>query len=187
MIKSRWVSLLVWMTVVPFAAWAVLRIGGWTPVWQWIALVAFTPYVAAASAAALLLALGLRRWGAAAVALVASVALAVTVLPRHFGDGDQPVADGGLRVLAGDFNATLDHSLVGDLLGSGYHDAADATGNGLTATWPQQGWKPVPGVTIDHVLADSRMAIRAFGVHALPDTDHRPVFAELGLPRLASR
>ncbi|SNS41739.1 hypothetical protein SAMN05216276_100952 [Streptosporangium subroseum] len=74
---------------------------------------------------------------------------------------------------------------MNDLLGSGYHDAADATGNGLTATWPQQRWESVPGVTIDHVLADSRMAIKAFGVHALPDTDHRPIFAELGLPRFA--
>ncbi|WP_338055674.1 endonuclease/exonuclease/phosphatase family protein [Streptosporangium subroseum] len=82
-------------------------------------------------------------------------------------------------------NATLDHSPMNDLLGSGYHDAADATGNGLTATWPQQRWESVPGVTIDHVLADSRMAIKAFGVHALPDTDHRPIFAELGLPRFA--
>ncbi|MEV6864797.1 endonuclease/exonuclease/phosphatase family protein [Streptosporangium subroseum] len=315
MIRSRWLSLLVWLAVAPFAAWAVLRVGGWTPVWQWIMLVAFTPYVAAASVVALILALGLRRRVAAAVALIASVALAVTVLPRHFGDGDQPAADGRLRVLAanlavgagdteslmtlvrtldpdvltlqeltpaargrldkaglreimphvvdravegvsgsgiyskypltekplialgrfrqargvlkhpsgheievvsvhpcaprdgsrapcwagglralpraggqlrvlaGDFNATLDHSPMNDLLGSGYHDAADATGNGLTATWPQQSWESVPGVTIDHVLADSRMAIKAFGVHALPDTDHRPIFAELGLPR----
>lgn len=38
-------------------------------------------------------------------------------------------------------------------------------------------------MTIDHVLADSRMAITGFGVHSLPDTDHRPIFAELGLPR----
>ena len=68
MIRSRWLSLLVWLAVTPFAAWAVLRVGGWTPVWQWIMLVAFTPYVAAASVVALILALGLRRRVAAAVA-----------------------------------------------------------------------------------------------------------------------
>nr|BFE88297.1 hypothetical protein GCM10020093_108980 [Planobispora longispora] len=81
MIKSRWTSALVWLVLSPFVAWAVLRLGGWTPVWQWIALVAFTPYVAAASAVPLLLSLGLRRWAAAAVALVTSVALALVVLP----------------------------------------------------------------------------------------------------------
>ncbi|MFC7640376.1 hypothetical protein ACFQX6_04605 [Streptosporangium lutulentum] len=81
--------------VVPFAAWAVIRGGGWTPVWQWVALVAFTPYVAAASAVPLLLALGLRRWGAAVVALVASVALAVTVLPGTSATATSPPRRGG--------------------------------------------------------------------------------------------
>ncbi|WP_433359293.1 endonuclease/exonuclease/phosphatase family protein [Streptosporangium sp. CA-115845] len=320
MIRSRWVGLLlVWPMVLPFAVWAVLRTGGWTPVWQWVPLVAFTPYAAVASVIPLLLALGLRRWAAAALALVTSVVLTTAVLPRYFGDGDQPASDerlrvlaanlavgagdtdalmdlvrsldpdvlalqeltpaarerleaaglrrrmphlvdravngvhgsgiysrhpiteqplialgrfrqargvirhpsghevevvsvhpcaprydykvrcwdeglralpragGQLRVLAGDFNATLDHGLVRDLLGSGYRDAADVTGNGLIPTWPQQGWEPLPGVTIDHVLADSRMAVNSFSVHPLPDTDHRPVFAELGLPRFTGR
>ncbi|WP_449064803.1 endonuclease/exonuclease/phosphatase family protein [Planomonospora algeriensis] len=318
MIRSRWAGALVWTALLPFAGWAVLRVTGWTPVWQWVALVAFTPYVAAASGAPLLLALGLRRRAAAAVALVVSLALALAVLPRHFADGDPPAgsqrlrvlaanlkvgagdtaglmelvrtldpdvltlqeltpgavarleaaglrtrlpyavdrshpgfsgsgvysryrlselpliakgrfrqaravvehpggrrievvsvhpcapsydykmpcwadglralprAGGELRVLAGDFNATLDHPPVRDLLDSGYRDAADATGQGLTATWPQYGlhreWGSVPGVTIDHVLADSRMAVDAFSVHSLADTDHRPVFADLRLP-----
>ncbi|MEU4833453.1 endonuclease/exonuclease/phosphatase family protein [Streptosporangium sp. NPDC023615] len=166
MIKSRWVSALVWPAVLPRAVWAVLRVGGWTPVRQWVPLVAFTPYVAAASALPLLVALGLRRWAAAALALVTG---------------------GQLRVLAGDFNATLDHRQVRDLLDSGYRDVADVTGHGLTATWPQRGRSPVPGVTIDHVQADARMAVRAFGVHGLANTDHRPVFAELGLPRPTGR
>ncbi|GII05090.1 endonuclease [Planobispora takensis] len=304
---------LVWLILLPFTGWAVLRISGWTPVWQWVPLVAFTPYVAAASALPLLLGLGLRRRAAAVVSLVTSLALAAAVLPRHVSDGEQrpgdrrlrvlaanlavgagdtaslmrlvrdldpdvltvqeltpdalgrldeaglrtamphvvdrskngvsgsgiysrhpltelpqielgdfrqaravvahpageievvsvhpcaprydykvqcwadglaalPRAGGQLRVLAGDFNATLDHRPVRDLLDSGYRDAADVTGRGLTPTWPQQGWSPVPGVTIDHVLADERMAVYAFSVHPLPGTDHRPVFAELGLP-----
>ncbi|MGN9779861.1 endonuclease/exonuclease/phosphatase family protein [Nonomuraea sp. ZG12] len=89
-------------------------------------------------------------------------------------------ANGPLRVLAGDFNATLDHLLVRDLLATGYRDAADVTGHGLTATWPQGGW--LPGVAIDHVLADESMAVLTFDVHPLRGTDHRPVFAVLGLP-----
>ncbi|NUP63410.1 MAG: endonuclease/exonuclease/phosphatase family protein [Nonomuraea sp.] len=93
-----------------------------------------------------------------------------------------PRGDGRLRVLAGDFNATLDHLPVRDLLAAGYRDAADAMGRGLSPTWPQGGWGPLPGVTIDHVLADARMAVRDFGVFPLAGSDHRPVFAELRLP-----
>ncbi|MFF5209700.1 endonuclease/exonuclease/phosphatase family protein [Streptosporangium sp. NPDC000396] len=319
MIRSKWISALAWLILLPFTAWAVLRVIGWTPMWQWIPLVAFTPYVSAASVIPLLLALGLRRWTAAIVAVATSATLATAVLPRYFADGGPPAGDqrlrvlaanlavgagdtaslmnlvrtlhpdvltlqeltpdaaarlkeaglrrllpygvdrsgngpwgsgiysryplserplielgrfrqaravlkhpggqeievvsvhpcaprydykvpcwdsglralpragGELRVLAGDFNATLDHRLVRDLLDSGYRDAADVTGQGLTPTWPQQGWEPAPGVTIDHVLADSRMAVSAYSVHPLPGTDHRPIFAELGLPRSANR
>ncbi|GAA3553537.1 endonuclease/exonuclease/phosphatase family protein [Nonomuraea rosea] len=88
-----------------------------------------------------------------------------------------------LRVLAGDFNATLDHLPIRDLLAAGYRDAADVRGLGYLATWPQEGSQTnLPGVAIDHVLADSRMAVRRFEVLSLGRTDHRPVFAELRLP-----
>ncbi len=87
-----------------------------------------------------------------------------------------------LRVLAGDFNATLDHVPVRDLLADGYRDAADVTGEGLTATWPMSSWGPLPGVTLDHILADDRIAVTAFRTHLLPATDHKATFAELRLP-----
>ncbi|MFF4122784.1 endonuclease/exonuclease/phosphatase family protein [Microbispora rosea] len=92
-----------------------------------------------------------------------------------------------VRILSGDFNATLDHAPVRSLLDAGYRDAADATGNGLAGTWPYRkssdfGGLPVPPVTIDHILVDPRVAVRAFGVHRLPETDHRAIFAELVLP-----
>lgn len=305
---------LVWVLVVPFAAWAGLRVTGVDVGWWWVALVAFTPYVAAASLVVLLLAGLSRRWAPAVVALAASVALAAAVLPRQLADTappaggpslrvlaanllvgaadteallrlvgelkpdvvalqeltpaakerlesgglrkglphvvdrshngvtgsgiysrypltEQPLivfgrfrqaraairvtggpvveitsvhpcapshvgkapcwragldalprAGGPLRVLAGDFNATLDHWPIRDLLDSGYQDAADVTGRGFTATWPEKWWDGLPGVAIDHVLADRRIAVRAFSVHALPASDHRPVFAELRLP-----
>ncbi|NUP01623.1 MAG: endonuclease/exonuclease/phosphatase family protein, partial [Nonomuraea sp.] len=92
-----------------------------------------------------------------------------------------PRAGGRPRVLAGDFNATLDHLPVRDLLASGYRDAADVMGRGLSSTWPQYGWGPL-GVAIDHVLADRRMGVRDFRVLPLARTDHRAVFAELRLP-----
>jgi endonuclease/exonuclease/phosphatase (EEP) superfamily protein YafD len=90
--------------------------------------------------------------------------------------------DGALRVLAGDFNATLDHAELRDLLDTGYDDAAAVVGEGLKATWPAHRKIPPP-VTIDHVLADERIGIRSLSVHPIADTDHRAVFAELTLPR----
>ncbi|MEW9548962.1 endonuclease/exonuclease/phosphatase family protein [Nonomuraea sp. NPDC050783] len=87
------------------------------------------------------------------------------------------------RVLAGDFNATLDHLPVRALLTAGYVDAADVMGRGLAATWPQEGsTQRFPGVAIDHVLAGGGTAVRDFRVLSLRHTDHRPVFAELRLP-----
>ena len=87
----------------------------------------------------------------------------------------------GLRVLAGDFNATLDHDELRDILDSGYVDAAAATGQGLSTTWPAGRLIPPP-VTIDHVLADERIEIGDFSVHEIPSSDHRAVVAELYLP-----
>ncbi|MEV4659563.1 endonuclease/exonuclease/phosphatase family protein [Micromonospora sp. NPDC049301] len=96
----------------------------------------------------------------------------------------QPPAtpDGGLRILAGDFNATLDHGPLRALLRTGYVDAADATGAGLTGTWGPYDGDLIPPVTIDHVLVDRRVAVRSVTVHDLPGTDHRPVLATLRLP-----
>jgi endonuclease/exonuclease/phosphatase (EEP) superfamily protein YafD len=95
-----------------------------------------------------------------------------------------PAADGQARVLAGDFNATLDHGGLRRLLATGYRDAADVTGEGLLATWPYHGRRArtVPPVTLDHVLADRGIALRRFRTFALPRTDHRAIFAQLTLP-----
>ncbi|XVQ14193.1 endonuclease/exonuclease/phosphatase family protein [Spirillospora sp. CA-255316] len=313
MIRSGWVSALLWVSVLPFTVWAALRISGWTPTWRWVSLVAFTPYAAAASGVPLVLALALRRPAVAVTAAVTATAFAAVVLPRLFPDRNPsahgpglrvlavnlsvgqadaaalvklvravradvlavqeltpqaagrldraglrtlmphavdrsslepqgsgiyarhpltelpmieiggfrqaravleqpggrrvevvsvhpcspsdvhdtpcwadglralPGAGGGLKVLAGDFNSTLDHRPMRDLLDSGYRDAADVRGKALKTTWPQRWWD-VPEVTLDHVLADRRMAVEDFSVHPLPGTDHRPVFAALRLP-----
>jgi len=87
-------------------------------------------------------------------------------------------------VPAGDFNATLDRLLVRELLASGHRDAAEVTGQGLHATWPQGGWGPLPGVALDRVPADARIGVRSFGVHTLKGTDHHPVSAVPTLPGL---
>jgi endonuclease/exonuclease/phosphatase (EEP) superfamily protein YafD len=87
-----------------------------------------------------------------------------------------------LRILIGDFNATLDHDDFRAVLDRGYADAADTLGDGLTATWPVGRRVLPPLFAIDHVLADERIGIRAFSAHDIPRTDHRAVFAELELP-----
>ncbi|MEU7927721.1 endonuclease/exonuclease/phosphatase family protein [Micromonospora sp. NPDC049801] len=96
----------------------------------------------------------------------------------------QPPAtpDGELRILAGDFNSTLDHGPLRALLRTGYVDAADATGKGLTGTWGPYDGDLIPPVTIDHVLVDRRIAVDTVKVLALPGSDHRPVLATVTLP-----
>ncbi|MFF5214703.1 endonuclease/exonuclease/phosphatase family protein [Micromonospora sp. NPDC000442] len=101
----------------------------------------------------------------------------------------QPAAtpDGPLSILAGDFNATLDHGPLRTLLGTGYVDAAASVGAGLTGTWGPYDGDPIPPVVIDHVLVDRRIAVRDVTVHPLPGSDHRMVLAELRLPTAESR
>jgi endonuclease/exonuclease/phosphatase family metal-dependent hydrolase len=89
--------------------------------------------------------------------------------------------DGVIRILVGDFNATLDHEELRRVLDTGYVDAADAVGKGLTPTWPQGRLIP-PNVTIDHVLVDERVRVEDVHIHELPGSDHRAVTAELVLP-----
>jgi endonuclease/exonuclease/phosphatase (EEP) superfamily protein YafD len=86
-------------------------------------------------------------------------------------------------VLVGDFNATLDHSQLREILDRGYRDAGEVAGEGLEPTWPAEEWASrLPGVTIDHVLADERLGIVDYEVEELPGSDHRPLLAELALP-----
>lgn len=94
---------------------------------------------------------------------------------------DLPYADAehDIRILAGDFNASFDHSLFRELLTRGYVDAADQLGKALQGTWTNGMVPPVP---IDHVLADKRTAIADFKVLETPGSDHDAVYAEVVLP-----
>jgi endonuclease/exonuclease/phosphatase family metal-dependent hydrolase len=89
---------------------------------------------------------------------------------------------GTVRILLGDFNATLDHGPLRHLLSTGYQDAASTVGAGLTPTWPYDG-RPVPRVTLDHVLVDPRVSVQSFATAANPGSDHRAITARLSLPR----
>ncbi|WP_305782949.1 endonuclease/exonuclease/phosphatase family protein [Symbioplanes lichenis] len=310
---------LLWLLVLPGAAWVIVRLCGWER-GLLVQLLAFTPFVAAWSVLAAVLALVSRRWTVAAVATVTAVLFAIAVLPRAIADNDkgpqtgvklhvmtsnmlfggadaaelvrlvrdndvsvlavqeytaeaqanlaaaglgdllpysslapepgatgsglysrfpltaagaqrngagwrfnqaygtiqpagaiavqvesahpaapsalsviddwredlaaEPRADDGKgpRILLGDFNSTLDHKPLRDLIGSGYRDAAAATGSGLVATWGPYDGDPIPPVTIDHVLVDKRLGVVSTSVHTIRDSDHRAVIAEVVLP-----
>jgi endonuclease/exonuclease/phosphatase (EEP) superfamily protein YafD len=98
-----------------------------------------------------------------------------------------PAPSDSPRILAGDFNATLDHAQFRRLLRSGYADAARQAGHGLSPTWgPRPGRRPAL-LAIDHVLIDRRCAVLAISAHRLPGSDHRALYAELQLPAPHSR
>ncbi|MET8144622.1 endonuclease/exonuclease/phosphatase family protein [Sphaerisporangium sp. NPDC005288] len=90
-------------------------------------------------------------------------------------------ASGPFRILAGDFNASLDHAEMRKVVARGYRDAGDTAGGGLTPTWPANKKLP-PLITIDHVLADRRISVLGYHVYTVPRTDHRAVITELSLP-----
>jgi exonuclease III len=86
-----------------------------------------------------------------------------------------------LRVLAGDFNATLDHAALRAVLRRGYADAAREVGRALRWTW-----RPLrlrfPRLSLDHVLVDPRIAVAAVELATVRGSDHRSVVADLVLP-----
>jgi endonuclease/exonuclease/phosphatase (EEP) superfamily protein YafD len=90
--------------------------------------------------------------------------------------GDPPV------VLAGDFNATLDHAQFRRVLRLGHVDAASQVGHGLVPTWgPEPRGRPAL-LAFDHVLLDPRCAVLATSAHRVPGSDHRALYARFRLP-----
>lgn len=85
-------------------------------------------------------------------------------------------------ILAGDFNATIDHmASLGVEGGDMGHcrDAAARTGNGLTGTWPSS-FPAIVGAPIDHVMASPNW--RPTGSLVLDDaggSDHRALIVQL--------
>ncbi|SDT77470.1 endonuclease/exonuclease/phosphatase family protein [Actinoplanes derwentensis] len=96
---------------------------------------------------------------------------------------DQVPAAGGIpKILMGDFNATLDHKRLRDVIATGYRDAAATVGKGWQGTWGPYDGDPIPPVTIDHVLIDERIGVQDYQVHVLQDSDHRVVIARVTVP-----
>ncbi len=88
------------------------------------------------------------------------------------------------RILAGDFNATLDHAQFRRLLNRGHVDAASQAGNGLSPTWGPRAQRRPAVLAIDHILVDARCAVLSTSAHRLTGSDHRALFARLRLPAM---
>jgi endonuclease/exonuclease/phosphatase (EEP) superfamily protein YafD len=86
-----------------------------------------------------------------------------------------------VRLLIGDFNASLDHRPLRTLLHTGYRDAAAQIGEGLDTTWPYDG-RALPPVTLDHVFADRRIGVVRYGTAQIRGSDHKAIYATLTLP-----
>ncbi len=93
--------------------------------------------------------------------------------------------DDGNVIMAGDFNATLDHfagmprSDGGDL--GACTDAAGASDNAAVGTWPTR-LPALLGSPIDHVLATSQWTVTGMRVIESQDdagSDHRPILVQL--------
>lgn len=90
----------------------------------------------------------------------------------------------GPLLMAGDFNATLDHREFRGLLADGHRplvDVAVAAGSRLLPTWPMRGYR-LPGVTLDHLVTGGGIHGSDYSVHQLAGTDHAAVTAALGVP-----
>ncbi|MFI7285526.1 endonuclease/exonuclease/phosphatase family protein [Streptomyces anulatus] len=84
-------------------------------------------------------------------------------------------------VFLGDFNASLDHAPMRDLLAAGLTDTHAELGHGWAPTWPVGHALVPPVVQLDHVLHGPGLAGVSVGERTVPGTDHRAVVAVLAL------
>ena len=95
-------------------------------------------------------------------------------------------ADGPV-VLAGDFNATVDHKPMRELEGRGFADAAELANSGWQPTWPAAAEMSLLGLSvpsmlaIDHVLVTQELVALDTESVTLQGTDHRALLARLAL------
>ena len=82
--------------------------------------------------------------------------------------------------LVGDFNATRWNPPFGRLLGRGLHDAHEATGQGLSRSWPNVPI-PLPLMRLDHAVVNDRVGVVSVHDYTVPGSDHRGFVTELAV------
>ena len=80
-------------------------------------------------------------------------------------------------VVAGDFNATVDHAVMSDLAGG--VNAAVAARRGAEGTWPAR-FPAALAAPIDHVLLHGAFRVLGTRTERVGGSDHRAVIARLG-------
>ena len=85
-------------------------------------------------------------------------------------------------VLAGDFNATLDHGPLRELVVNGFRDAFVESGRGLGATWPRWRGLVPPVMRLDHVFVSQQFTVMSIREQTSAGSDHRRLVVQLALP-----
>lgn len=96
--------------------------------------------------------------------------------------GELARQDGAPLVMAGDFNATVDHAPMQALLDGPVQDAFVEAGTGFGATWPQIAGPLLPVMRLDHVLVSAGITVVDVQVQITPGSDHRRLAVELAVP-----
>jgi endonuclease/exonuclease/phosphatase (EEP) superfamily protein YafD len=84
-------------------------------------------------------------------------------------------------VLAGDFNATLDHAPLEALASGELRDAFRVAGSGIGNTWPRWDLPVPPVMRLDHVLVGAGVDVASIVDRASIGSDHRRLLVELGI------
>jgi endonuclease/exonuclease/phosphatase family metal-dependent hydrolase len=95
-------------------------------------------------------------------------------------------AEGDRTVIAGDFNATLQHRSFARLVGARWSDAGTRAFGGWGPTWPANRWWRPALLRIDHILVGPGISVRSGRAGPARGSDHRPVSAVLSLPASGS-
>jgi endonuclease/exonuclease/phosphatase (EEP) superfamily protein YafD len=93
----------------------------------------------------------------------------------------QATAASGAVAVVGDFNSDRWNPPFGRLLASGLHDAHEATGHGLSFSWPHHGVFAIPVMRLDHALVNVDVGVMSVHNVVVPGSDHVGFVTDLAI------